>query len=521
MIVIKPIDVTDTILTSTVAEPDVSKGEVVWTDDLNSAKYTPSTVDSYGLASDGVEDYSLIFNAGWYIENYTSGSLTSTSSILTVVNSLQDLTFFSGGVFATDATSVRRWDAVGDTDKIVNISGGTEAGTSFSSLTESGGKFYLYDKTHTKVRVYDYDGDQTLTHDGTDYLIDLGDFPKLTTTDDNGFVALIGNISYFYSNQFTLLSSTLMDFSVSSDVRINGIARDSASYNIINRSQSLVKNYDLNLIFNGLYRVGDQAIKTETHKIYQAAANTDDDPEVGVNLTVPTWIEVAPTNKYATFDYVINTKSTLPMPGAEYNFAPLEPITNIGLFGMENITRVIVEVREDNGVGTIIYNSFKDTAIASPMEDTIVNDDFLSDKVLFDDLPVYATPYITVTFLSNSSEILIGDIAIGNSRSLGVVLYQSSTSRTSYDTVTFDTFGNQTVISRPSAEYTSFEVKLAPVYADYVEAILNESLNQARIWVGDKAGSEKLFTFGYYERSPIIYSSPDQYKTTLKVRGLV
>ena len=76
-------------------------------------------------------------------------------------------------------------------------------------------------------------------------------------------------------------------------------------------------------------------------------------------------------------------------------------------------------------------------------------------------------------------------------------------------------------MSRPSAEYTNFELTVPSIYADYVERILTEALNQPRVWVGETEGGEKLFTFGRYERSPIIYDSRENYSTNLQIRGLV
>ena len=126
---------------------------------------------------------------------------------------------------------------------------------------------------------------------------------------------------------------------------------------------------------------------------------------------------------------------------------------------LENITRVYIQVREDDENGALIYNESKFMAINTPEEDLVVNDDVLKDKVIFDDLPVYESPYITVTFNKiEGVNFLVGDIILGNYRTFGVTLYQSSTSRTSYNTVEYDTFGVPTIVQRPSAEYTSFEV---------------------------------------------------------------
>lgn len=290
-------------------------------------------------------------------------------------------------------------------------------------------------------------------------------------------------------------------------------------YTLIKSDFKLIKmnTNPFNIVYG--YDAGERV--TLEKSIYEATATTIDNPEIGAQLIPPTWVEVSATNKYKAFDYVINTKSIMSASTAAFTFTPSQPATNIALFGLEDVTRVYVEVRENDAAGAIIYNEYSDLAIDSPIADSIVNSGLLGDKVLFDDLPVYATPFITVTFDSDKDEIKVGDIVIGNSRTLGVTTYQSSTSRTSYDTVDTDDFGNESITSRPSAEYTSFEVVVFPEYANYVERILKDSLNKPRVWIGDKPNDEKIFTFGYYERSPITYSSPAQYETTLKVRGLV
>ncbi len=269
------------------------------------------------------------------------------------------------------------------------------------------------------------------------------------------------------------------------------------------------------------YMTGDQAILTSTHMLYQCAADySREDPAIAVELTSPTWVEVSATNKYRAFDYTINTKST---GTGDFTFSPGQACTNLGVFGLDNVSDVQVVVREDDASGDIIYDETKSLEISAPTDDTIVNETLYNSKALFDDLEVYATPHITLslTRVDTGEDYEVGDIAIGNSRTLGVVVYQSSTSRTSYNEVTIDDFGNETVVERASAEYTSFELTVFPQYADYVERILKDSLDQARIWVGDKADDEKMFTFGYYERSPITYSSPSKYETSLKIRGLV
>ena len=277
------------------------------------------------------------------------------------------------------------------------------------------------------------------------------------------------------------------------------------------------------LYLNGLYNTGDQVILTETHKVYECVLdNTQDDPATGAVKVPPSWAELYPTNRWRMYDYTINSKSTMAATVGFVELTPLQPVTTISLFGLDDITHVYVLVYEDDENGDLIYNSSQSLILDSPDGDSDLNGDLYISKVIFDDLPDYATPYIKVSCNKVSgASFSVGAVAIGNPRSMGVMTYLSTTSRTSFDTVEIDDFGNEETISRPSAEYTSFEMVVPPVYADYVERMLKDALNKPRVYYGNKKDGEKIFTFGRYERSPISYDNPAICTTNLKVRGLV
>lgn len=516
MIEIKPLKITESNFTTSIAEPDPLIGEAEWVsrnsntatnDNLSYFDFGSGFVWGLDSTTNNIHKYNERFV---YIESYDiSAQVTAPAGIAFALGFLYVINATDGAIYKFNLNG---------TYASFNFSVSAQA-TSPSALAWDGNFFNVFDNLGANGSVYTYTiggvHDDVWIVDGTPGAISVSG-------------AASDGVNLYVNDAFSKLLKviSLVDHSLVSSFFANrgpGSLRGCAinSGRIFMSDLSTIYEYSTLGQKGSGYIIGEQVIKSSTHNLYESVVFNNDDPEYGVNKDVPTWLKVSSTNKFIAFDYVISTKAVMPIAGAFYTFTPGEPITNIGLFGMENITRVTIEVKEDNVGGSVIYSSFQDTAIASPIEDTIVNDPFLSDKVLFDDLPTYATPFITVTFLSDVSEIKVGDIAMGNARSLGVVLLQTSTSRTSYDTVVIDSFGNQTTVSRPSAEYTSFELKVAPNYADYVERILKDSLNKARIWAGDKPDNEKIFTFGYYERSPIVYSSPSQYKTTLKVRGLV
>ena len=561
---INPFDINDSIMTSSIAEPDLTQGEEEWVD-VNGTSIDLDSLSDYFTAA--YNSYSSAYiNSGGdiYYAVFVSQNPESTNNIYiynadgVLYNTINSI---DNPYITADPQCVCSYDAANNTESgsficmyktgyiTFNIDGGVEQVAGGLATTSSINDCCYYDNSLVAIIAYatsDQSNDRftirTFIYGSSSYSDEEYDYPDGASgayfSSQFGQIALEsgyfyiaqqgGSHIYKYDSEFA--SYSLISSDIGSDnygySRGIDITPDGFLFSTYNRktygylrSTSLV---DRNFKIVAPYRTGDQVILTETHKLYQCASDEDFyPPDIGAALTPPTWVEVSATNKYKAFDYVINTKSVMDSATAELTFSPLQATTNIALFGLENVTRVYIEVREDNASGTVIYNEHLDLAIASPIDDFIANETLLGDKAIFDDLPVYEAPFITVTFDSDEDKISVGDVVIGNSRTLGVTTYQSSTSRTSYDTVDTDDFGNESITSRPSAEYTSFEVVVFPEYANYVERILKDSLNKPRVWVGDKPNDEKIFTFGYYERSPITYSSPAQYETTLKVRGLV
>ena len=510
MKIITPIDIYSANMDSSIAEPDLSQGEAEWvkkSNEITSLDITMYRFDYGGGFTWAIESAVLLV----YKLDYEFNVISS-FSIAGQVASPGGITYQNGHIYVLDFFSNLIF---------IYTEAGAYTGASFSIAAQTTSADAI---ASSEVSVY-------VAYNFIVYVYDLS---GLFLTSFATAATSVGGIGYSNNEIFILSSITRRVYRHSSidysdigsfpiysaiSVSVGCASRDGKVYTG-NTTNDGIYVYSTIGAPGDYYDIGDQVVVSSAHKKYEAVAITDDSPIDGVNATSQTWVEVSATNKFAMFDYKINTQSIMPATGI-ITFTPGETCTNVALFGLEDITRVYVQVREDNLGGAIIYDKFQDTAIDSPIEDSLVNDDFLADKLLFDDLPVYATPFIRITFESSVTDIKVGDIVIGNARSLGVVNYQSSTSRTSYDTVKIDTFGNEVIVSRPSAEYTSFEVSVTPQFADYVERILKGSLNQPRVWVGTKANDERLFTFGRYERSPIIYSSPSKYDTNLKIRGLV
>lgn len=567
MKVITPFDINDTVMSNNIPEPDADLGEVEWEANRSNILLNVNDLNT----GPGLFVYSIVINDDFYYAlDVRTGSIvkydidgTNLGAIYTDSQFSSGALTFGDGFFylyysytATESSTldIRKIDINGVVVDTFSISlefvvetqllrGMLAYSDGFLSLVysneDTGGV-----TNPTIFRVFEYDVNSKVK------VVDK-DITSIIPDTDSFFVAgicKVGDVTYIANSKDRTMCAMDSDYSSLEVVSTPSsfIQQPAGGLFVYNdafwrvdtdfstgSAENVVKRLYLDFSYGGYYQTGDRVIKQSSHKLYQAASNNPDDPEIGVDKVPPTWTEISATNKYRAFDYVINTKAEYD-DSLEYVLAfdnagitVASAASNLAIFGMENISSVRVVARVGSETGSIIYDQTKDLAIASPFEDSISNYTLFLDKALFDDLPISHPSgfqiFIIVTFnATNSSEnIFVGDIVAGNSREIGVATYQTSTSRTSYDTVDIDTFGNEKITSRPSAEYTSFAMIVEPEYANYVERILKDSLNKPRVYVGDMENDEKIFTFGYYERNPIVYSSPTQYETTLKVRGLV
>ncbi len=361
----------------------------------------------------------------------------------------------------------------------------------------------------------------TLIYDG-DLISNLRRTDAAAVSEDD-IIHWIGTASLGFGSVLTLdvTSDEIAVFGdYSDDLRGIALGADGVMY-------ATGEGSDITVIPAG-YDTGDQVILLDTHKLYQCIEYSKDSPDVAVDFIPPSWVEVSSTNKYRAFDYAINTKARVEDLDDAYTFELLQKASTISLFGLENCETVTVEVRENDENGAVLYSETKGLAINMPLEDTTANDVLLETKVLFDELPPFETPFISVSFTSITDYILVGSIVLGNGRSLGEDKYTLSTSRTNFNTVEVNDFGQETIVQRPSAEYTTYSISVKPIYANYVESILTDTLDVPCVFTsdqrvrleGDLVGGS-VFTLGYYERSPIVYTSPAEYNLTLKIRGLV
>ena len=271
------------------------------------------------------------------------------------------------------------------------------------------------------------------------------------------------------------------------------------------------------------YNLGDEVIKTNTHRIYRCAADgTIDDPEVGELLDVPTWVDIGPTAKWAPFDAKSYTKTAgIDSTTFAYNFLmPEGAPTTIYATSLTNITSVKISLIDidDVTLSTVTKDLTVDTIYD---DDLLTNGDLTAYDVTFDDLYDPDVAKVKILFTGTPNTATVGSIAMGVTRTIGVLLAEANTDIKSYSEYETDDYGNITVTRYPNVKYTSFPLMIPQGNWKYADTILRNYVDEACVWVGTSAEGEVLSVYGYAERSGISRDSHKHGTTTIKVKGLV
>ncbi len=271
----------------------------------------------------------------------------------------------------------------------------------------------------------------------------------------------------------------------------------------------------------GSYNTGDRRIKSSTHRVYEVTADpsTTDDPEVGVLKDPPTWVDVAPTNKWAMFDAVNSTQS-------EETTQLIVEITNgqtvnsVAGFSIEGATAINVTVT-DPTEGEV-YNTDIDMVDNSAVADwyyyffaQIVQ---ISQFALLD-LPAY--PAATIKITVDGGDIKVGSFVLGNQLDLGIANYGTSVQLLDFSKKETDNFGNIVVTQGRTSKLVDFDVTIDKEKVNYVFGVLSSITTIPSVWVGDDGSNDPTLVFGYYRDYQNNISSPTITDATIQVEGLV
>ena len=528
MQVISPIEITDSNMTSSIPEPDVSLGEAEWVD--GRLNYKTTSLATFGITGINGNLYVVEANGsgGRDVVVYdsdltiTDSWTASESSVKAIMNDGTYLYLLGNSTASTTTVTIYKYQTDGTPVTSFAVTPSQAFDQCDRAMCYLNGHLYVHSKlgaTHSTVSVYNATSGTLVDEydvSGLGYLID-----GLETDGDNFYLNLFASGNTLYSSDSEFSSFNKMFATWIAETSTIGVFYDGAVFWFcllgLPYGFGFLSNNGLGL---GVYLIGEQAIKTSTHRIYQATANTTDDPEDGVNLIPPTWVDVSATNKYRAFDYVKNLQSVWASPFI-ITLTPNSLYSSLAVFNISGATGV--NIKMDDPTAGEVYNvdiDLNDISGIVNMWQYFFYQPALIDKFVIDDLPPYKDATLTLTF-TGPADIGIGELVYGRGRFIGEMVAGTSTDRKSFSTIEIDDFGNEKRTTRPSATYTSYQVSLSTRTAEYVERVLKDVLDVPTLFIGNDVDGVKLPDLGYYERSALVRGNPGRSEINIKVRGLV
>ena len=275
------------------------------------------------------------------------------------------------------------------------------------------------------------------------------------------------------------------------------------------------------------YAVGQQVIRTTTHKIYEnliAGVNATL-PELTVTDALPRWFEVGPTARWAAFDSQVNTPSSIVTP-LTYVMRP-GMFNAISMYGLSGST-ISISIKDAPG-GTVVYTYTSDL-IEPPIDhyDYYFGAIKQLTKVLCKGLVPYADPEVTITLTASAGVVVkAGMIVFGDLRTLvtesntGGTQFGATAKPVSYSYISTDAFGRTKIVKRASATDMDIRVILPKGDSDMALATIQEVLDVPAAWIGsDVAGFTGLNVFGLGSGS-LSYEGPSHSIFSIQVKGFI
>lgn len=275
------------------------------------------------------------------------------------------------------------------------------------------------------------------------------------------------------------------------------------------------------------YTVGTRAIRTTTHRIYEnLIAGVDATlPENATTGTTPRWLDVGPTNRWACFDNLVNTQSSIVTP-MTYVLRP-GFFNALAFYGLDGAT-ISISVKDAPG-GTVIYTYTGDLQeppidwyewAFSPIKSLT--------KLVLHGITPYPDAELTITITAGTGvTVKAGIIVVGDYRPFlsegdwGGTQYGATAEPVTYSYITTDVFGVTRIVRRHAATDMKVRVVMPRERADSALASLQEVLDVPVCWIAtDTSGYAGLNVFGLGSGS-MSYDSFGHAVLSINVKGFI
>lgn len=273
---------------------------------------------------------------------------------------------------------------------------------------------------------------------------------------------------------------------------------------------------------SAVYAQKDRVIMQETGLVYESliSGNQNNNPQ-GINN--PNWIVVGPMNRWAMFDGLASTATTMegvnPEIVVKLQNAPSGD--SCIAFVDTNATEALIEIRQSDGSPTQFSRT---VSFSRPPDQTgltgIYNEGRRRRNVVVENLPYISGGRLEVT-LRNTEEPLVscGAFLRGRLYKIGDTQFSSGVGIQDYSKKDTDQFGNITVVERAWSKRLNASVQCKTSDVDAIQLLLASVRAKPTFWVGSDY-LDATTIYGYFKSFDIDISGPRHSRCSLQIEGL-
>ena len=271
----------------------------------------------------------------------------------------------------------------------------------------------------------------------------------------------------------------------------------------------------------GTYTLGTRRVDSSTHKIYEVVADpsTSNSIPVGLAATVPTWVEIGPTNRWACFDQTNGTQAEAEEV-IEFEFTIGAVTNSIAAFNVSGVTSVSVTM-VDAIDGTVYENTIDmvDNSGVVDYYEYFFSPIIQRKQLAATDLPAYRNGVITIRF-EGPTTVKVGAVIMGNALSLGVANHGTGLQLFDFSTKDLNDFGEYSITERGVSKLVDFDCTVLTTRVSYVFNTLSDLTTVPSAWMGTASTGDATLVYGYYRDSQINISGPVVSECTIQIEGL-
>lgn len=271
------------------------------------------------------------------------------------------------------------------------------------------------------------------------------------------------------------------------------------------------------------YSVGDLVHSLTTERVYEALiASTSGDPKDPATDPLdgssnPYWLDIAPTNPTAMFDFK-NSTQTLATTTLEVVITPNERADSVAIFNISGVSEINVTVTSANAGGTIHNEDYPmNESEGPPMWDRIFGTLVERTSLVADGWLAYSDVVITITF--TGADIGVGNVVVGQVFQIGQVAEGLTINPRDYSLMETNDEGETEYLPRNSTFEVSGQVRIESAIVDpFLDRLTKNKVPRAFI-VSDQYRSANVF--GVNANFPIkLSTAPEAQIANFKIVGL-